>query len=497
MGKALYRKYRSKSLDEIIGQEHITTTLRNSLKAGNVSHAYLFTGPRGVGKTSIARILAHEINQLPYEDETTHLDIIEIDAASNRRIDEIRELRERVHTAPTSAKYKVYIIDEVHMLTKEAFNALLKTLEEPPAHAVFILATTEAHKLPETIVSRTQRFTFKPVERNKVVSHLRNIAEQEGFSVDDDGLQLLASHGGGSFRDSISMLDQARGHGNKVKLTDVQSLLGLAPDEMITELLGVVYEGTPGGIVEKLTEIKDQGYHAGQIAKQLSAHIRQAILSGQGNQQAVGLLEKLLEVPAAHDQMASLELALISAALDNGPIPATPAKPAATPKKAVEKPSKPSEPVLAKTAPEPLVEAQEEAPALDEVPEATESIPVSGEQFDTETWDKALAVIKQTHNTLYSVARMANPTISGDELTLTFGFAFHQKRLNESKNKQVIMDVVQRVSGKPITITCVVGKVQTKPKELRVEPPVAATTSSNDPVSTISNIFGGAEVLES
>src|SRR5688572_10703249 len=161
MGQALYRKYRSKSLGEIVGQEHITDTLAQALKSGRISHACLFSGPRGVGKTSIARILAHEINGLPYTDDAAHLDIIEIDAASNRRIDEIRELRDKVYIAPTSGKYKVYIIDEVHMLTREAFNALLKTLEEPPAHAVFILATTEAHKLPETIVSRTQHYTFK------------------------------------------------------------------------------------------------------------------------------------------------------------------------------------------------------------------------------------------------------------------------------------------------------------------------------------------------
>src|SRR5690348_5210133 len=163
MGQALYRKYRSKTLDEIVGQAHVTTTLSNALKQGRFSHAYLLSGPRGVGKTSIARILAHEINGLPYTDES-HLDIIEIDAASNRRIDEIRELRDRVNAAPVSAKYKVYIIDEVHMLTKEAFNALLKTLEEPPAHVVFMLATTEVHKLPDTIISRTQRFSLKPVD---------------------------------------------------------------------------------------------------------------------------------------------------------------------------------------------------------------------------------------------------------------------------------------------------------------------------------------------
>src|SRR4051794_27778245 len=174
MGQVLYRKYRSKSLSEIIGQEHITQTLKNALEQGRISHAYLFTGPRGVGKTSIARILAHQINELPYEDDSPHIDIIEIDAASNRRIDEIRDLRDKVYIAPAIAKYKVYIIDEVHMLTREAFNALLKTLEEPPAHVVFILATTDAHKLPETIVSRTQRFNFKPVEKSQVVNHLRD-----------------------------------------------------------------------------------------------------------------------------------------------------------------------------------------------------------------------------------------------------------------------------------------------------------------------------------
>ncbi|MEK7153167.1 MAG: DNA polymerase III subunit gamma/tau, partial [Patescibacteria group bacterium] len=176
MGKALYRTYRSKKLSEIVGQEHITTALDHALKKGTISHAYLFTGPRGVGKTSIARILAHEINGLPYNEDRPDLDIIEIDAASNRRIDEIRDLRDKVHIAPTSAKYKVYIIDEVHMLTKEAFNALLKTLEEPPAHVIFILATTEVYKLPETIISRTQRFAFKPVDMPKVIAHLRHIA---------------------------------------------------------------------------------------------------------------------------------------------------------------------------------------------------------------------------------------------------------------------------------------------------------------------------------
>src|SRR5271165_2197741 len=191
MGQALYRKYRSKSLNDVLGQEHVTTTLLHALKQGQISHAYLFTGPRGVGKTSVARILAHEINNLPYTDDSMHIDIIEIDAASNRRIDEIRDLRDKVRIAPTSAKYKVYIIDEVHMLTKEAFNALLKTLEEPPDHVIFILATTEAHKLPETILSRCQRFDLRRIPAALITKHLAEIAKDLNVPCDDEVLTLI------------------------------------------------------------------------------------------------------------------------------------------------------------------------------------------------------------------------------------------------------------------------------------------------------------------
>jgi DNA polymerase III subunit gamma/tau len=240
MAKALYRKYRSKKFSEVVGQEHITKTLEHAIKSGKISHAYLFTGPRGVGKTSVARILAHVVNGLPYEDDSMHLDIIEIDAASNRRIDEIRELRDKVHITPTTGKYKVYIIDEVHMLTREAFNALLKTLEEPPAHAIFILATTEAYKLPETIVSRTQRFTFKPVAPDDVIKHLAQIAKEEKIKVTDGALKLLTEHGQGSFRDSISLLDQLSSSQTKITEDSVRQLLGLPPASAIGELAGCI-----------------------------------------------------------------------------------------------------------------------------------------------------------------------------------------------------------------------------------------------------------------
>src|SRR5882757_3933875 len=228
MGQALYRTHRPLKLSEVIGQEHVTTALSHALKAGTISHAYLFTGPRGTGKTSIARILAHEVNGLPYEDDSMHLDIIEIDAASNRRIDEIRDLRDKVHTAPSSAKYKVYIIDEVHMLTKEAFNALLKTLEEPPAHVIFVLATTELEKVPDTIISRCQTFVFKRPTDILLKDFALAIAKKEGFALASAGAELIALLGDGSFRDAHGIIQKviSVSKDKKIDLEEIESVTG-------------------------------------------------------------------------------------------------------------------------------------------------------------------------------------------------------------------------------------------------------------------------------
>lgn len=495
MGQALYRKYRSKSLSEIIGQEHITTALSNALKQGNISHAYLLTGPRGVGKTSIARILAHEINGLPYDETINHLDIIEIDAASNRRIDEIRELRERVHTAPAAAKYKVYIIDEVHMLTKEAFNALLKTLEEPPAHAIFILATTEAHKLPETIVSRTQRFTFKPIDTQKAVAHLRSIADLEDIKISDEALELIAEHGGGSFRDSISLLDQSSAAEGRIELEDVQAMLGIAPDEVIEQLLSVLEHGTPPQLAAQLQEMRGQGFNPARIAKQLSGLIRQHLLNNRlsfGAQETGSILHDLLYVSASHDPEASLEIALITIMLKyrghhmNTPqieasAPAHNPVAATKPRKAASIGKPQTEPITAEIHPEEPVPKPKPAPKnIDITPDV---------------WQQTLEAIKTKHNTLYGVARMAKATVNEEGITLCFKFAFHQKRINESKNKQILADVIEEITGKPIKINCTVDKhMDAEPAPQAAAPKTKPADSAS--IDTISNIFGSAEVIE-
>jgi DNA polymerase-3 subunit gamma/tau len=485
MGKALYRKYRSKSLAEVVGQEHITTALANALKQGKLSHAYLFTGPRGTGKTSVARILANEINGLPYDEDATHLDIIEIDAASNRRIDEIRDLRDKVRNAPTSAKYKVYIIDEVHMLTREAFNALLKTLEEPPEHAVFILATTEAHKLPETIVSRTQRYTFRPVELSKVVGHLKSIAKSEKIKITEDALELIARHGEGSFRDSISLLDQVRHGSDEVTLEAVQQSLGIAPETAIDELLTALETRDSSAMINSLQTMQNHGYHAPQIARQLAAKLRSDLMDGKGNELTGRLLRQLLDVPAAHDPLRLLEIVMLEATLEGqAPTPVAVApQPVAKPTPTQPQPEPKAEKPAAKPEPEPKVEPAAVKPA--------KAKPKTTGTLDDQGWQTILQAIKARHNTLYSVARMAVPTFDGDEVTLAFSFAFHQKRLNDAKNRQIIQDIIQETTGKSVQLTCIVDK------DARVVP--AAIEQPADPhpsLENISNIFGPSEVLE-
>ena len=334
MSRALYRTYRSRSLDEIVGQSHITRILQRAIARGHIAHAYLLTGPRGVGKTSIARILAHEINGLPYTDESTHLDIIEIDAASNNSVEDIRDLRDKVQIAPTSSPKKIYIIDEVHMLSKSAFNALLKTLEEPPEHVVFVLATTDADKLPATILSRVQRFNFRAISPRDAAKHLAFIAEQEKIAITPDALELIAEQGKGSFRDSISLLDQLRSLSDEtIDRAMVAEVLGLAQDELVEGLLAAYATADIGRAAQLIDEAEAAGTPAELLAEQLLGIARQRVVEDAA---LLPLLDKLLAVPRAGWPRIALLTALASraapsvAAPHRQPSPTTVSEPVAS-----------------------------------------------------------------------------------------------------------------------------------------------------------------------
>ncbi|MCX6812931.1 MAG: DNA polymerase III subunit gamma/tau [Candidatus Azambacteria bacterium] len=268
----LYRKYRPQNWDEVIGQEHVVRTLTNALKLDRVSHAYLFSGPRGTGKTTIARLLAKSVG-------CVDLDLIEIDAASNRGIDEIRQLRDGIKFAPTAGKYKVFIIDEVHQLTKEAFNALLKTLEEPPAHAIFILATTEAHKVPETILSRVQQFAFRRLTVAEIIKKLQKIVEAEKIKIDEDAMRLIAAYAGGSYRDAESMLEQLRVWNDKIiAKKDIEELLGAVDFEKVKAMTDYLKSVDAKEAIDYVGKLTEGGTDLEMFAKALVNHLRKIML---------------------------------------------------------------------------------------------------------------------------------------------------------------------------------------------------------------------------
>ena len=296
----LYRKYRAQNFDELVGQEHITKILKNAVKSNQLSHAYLFVGSRGTGKTSCARILAKAVNCInPKSDgnpcnkceactaiaDGNYMDLIEIDAASNRGIDQIRELKERIEFAPVKGKYKVYIIDEVHMLTTEAFNALLKTLEEPPQHVIFILVTTDVHKLPPTILSRCQRYDFRLGTDEEILKTLKNILKKEDLKVNDKGLELVVRNARGSFRDALSLLDvvinsQLRSENPKeITEDEVRSVLGIPEVYMVNNLLSSLISGDGKKALECIDELVDKGTNLVQFTNFTLEILREVLVA--------------------------------------------------------------------------------------------------------------------------------------------------------------------------------------------------------------------------
>ena len=297
--QALYRKWRSRTFDEIIGQQHVTQTLINALKLDRVAHAYLFSGPRGTGKTSTARLLAKAVNCLaenlsdrPCNEcaicravtEGRLMDLIEIDAASNTGVDDIRDLRDKVGFRPAEAKIKFYIIDEVHMLSNSAFNALLKTLEEPPAHVIFVLATTEPEKIPATITSRCQRFDFKRIKLDDIVDRLDYIITQEGFKAQRDALEYIARQGSGSMRDAISLLDQMVAYsGDTISLELVQTVLGMVASQSVINLTDALIDQDTATGLDIINQVVSDGLDPRQFAREIVEHLRSVMLVKLGN----------------------------------------------------------------------------------------------------------------------------------------------------------------------------------------------------------------------
>ena len=317
MSQALYRKWRPNQWDQVVGQEHVIQTLRHAVAAERVAHAYLFSGPRGTGKTTTARLLAKAVNCLDENlaerpcgkcdhclavNSGRFLDLIEIDAASNTSVEDVRDLRDKINFSPNQGRYKVYIIDEVHMLSTAAFNALLKTLEEPPPHAIFILATTEVHKIPATVLSRCQRHEFRRIPVADIVAHLREMAKSESIQISDEALTLVARQSTGALRDAISLLDQLASTGEEISLEMAQDLLGTAASQAVLDVVEALIAGQPDAGLAQIHQALDAGSDPRQFARQIVEYLRDLLLIRVGSAEQLDATAEVRAQMARHAQ---------------------------------------------------------------------------------------------------------------------------------------------------------------------------------------------------
>jgi DNA polymerase-3 subunit gamma/tau len=514
--QVFYRKWRPQTLAEVVGQEHVTQTLLNALNTSRVAHAYLFCGPRGTGKTSTGRILAKAVNCLttggnqepcntcPMCQSITEgrsLDVIEIDAASNRGIDEIRELRERANYAPSQARYKVYIVDEVHMLTKEASNALLKTLEEPPPHVIFILATTEVHKVLPTIMSRCQHFDFRRIAQKDMVSRLTHICDLEGIKIKPEALRLVARSATGSLRDAENILEQLiTYYGSEVKLKQVQATLGITGDKRAKEVLKHIVDSDIAGGITTINSVQSDGLDLRQFNRDLVEYLRSLLLIKTGSDEAVDLTAediaelKALAARASLSQILTavklfgqldfgldsystlpLELALVDCALTPGEERKTEAKPAkaeAVPPAKVTKPEPPEAvPTPTATTTPPAPEPKEETPPspAPEVatpqaaaPEATVIPPQPGSELEylQQNWkqimEQAPADTKRTP--AMAILRSAGVTpvaFEDDRLVLAFRYPLHKENMEKPQNQEIAERIIANFLGRSCRLRCI------------------------------------------
>lgn len=522
VAEVLYRKWRPQTLAGVVGQEHVTRTLLNALAQGRVAHAYLFCGPRGTGKTSTARILAKAVNCAkngkgePCNDcsqclavgQGNALDLIEIDAASNRGIDEVRELRERVNYSPAEAPFKVYIIDEVHMMTTPAFNALLKVLEEPPGHVIFILATTEAHRLPATIVSRCQRFDFRRLSQSAVEGRLRELCEDEGVEIGGWVMKSIVRASEGSLRDAENLLEQLIvSYGTSIEPAHLKELMGVASDLPLEDIASGMLSGDLPGALRALHSVGEQGLNLKHFHREMLEYLRSVLLikAGAGDvldlpeDEMEGVREQASKADLATLQRAlslwsnanlradasgsvALEMALIEVAL-NAAVPATPVKPAAAARPAVpapnasaapvvrpkpiSEPPRPPEAVPIASSPangQPIPDRQVEAtPQTVFAPEPTpEPVPVSegGQDISDfkEKWPALVDALRGvgSKGSLDAVLRSASEPVAleGDTLVIGFYYEFHKNKIDDPKYRHLVEKKVNEVFGGPYRIRC-------------------------------------------
>jgi DNA polymerase-3 subunit gamma/tau len=537
---ALYRQWRPQDFDNLIGQDHVSTTLKNAIRTGKIAHAYLFTGPRGTGKTSTAKILAKALNcdqgPTPSPCNTcpncqritagNSMDVFEIDAASNRGIDEIRDLREAVKFAPVDGRYKVYIIDEVHMLTTEAFNALLKTLEEPPAHVVFVLATTEPHKIPATIHSRCQRYDFRRIAVGEIESRLADVAQNSELKITPEALRLIAVHADGGLRDALSILDQCASLGaDPVTDKDVRTLLGLVGHEWVWRLTEASASRDVAAALITLNELILLGKDIRQVLVELALHIRslmlykaapdiagielynedRTVLAEQSTKftheeltKMIGLLQAAAnEAKWAQEPRITAEMALIDICrrVESGDISALAERVAALETAmSAPRPVKPitREPVNKETA---LVHPQPEV----EKPAAPDknkqvSYSSSGEVWETVLKD-LLADGKRSVHACVSQGQLVSLTDS--QATLQFASAFAKERSEKEDYRKIIEKMLAHVLNRSVRLACTLGDTPKPPQEEAAATVGKKEQAENHPaLNQAIKMFGGKVIKE-
>ncbi len=473
-GEALYRRWRPQRFSEVVGQEYTVQILRNAVAQGRLHHAYLFAGPRGTGKTSVARIFAKAVNcEAPQDGEPcnecpacrritkgTALDVIEIDGASNRGIDQIRQLREEVNFVPAETRYKVYIIDEVHMLTNEAFNALLKTLEEPPRRVIFIFATTEPHKVPPTVVSRCQAFEFKNIPTELIEGKLREICAAEGIKASERALQLIARRAKGSLRDAEVLLEQLSSYkgGEEIVEEDLLQVLGLPPEELVVQFLRGLLSGEPREALAAVAAVSERGKDLElflESAVELGRDLALARL-GQGQDETQPLpelgvdfeLPRLLrltgrlmalkrELRGSLDKRITLEVGLLGLLADAGAV-GKPSPSSTASRNSSTTPAKGKEPASgAKPAPESKLEPESEPQSQPEVaPEEAR-------------WKELLEEIKHERVAVYALLAEGRPVLEEGRLRIEYPpeYEFHKKTLERQENLAFLREKARRFYG--------------------------------------------------